>query len=97
MDDDYEEVDNRSEFSLEALSQRNPDYIVLSGFYYKRYLKKEKDVREMPYPELSKYFQQLIDGEAGYRAAVRMENKRMSDFYLNPTILVLQKIGDFED
>lgn len=97
MDDQYEEIDNKSEFHLEALYQRNPDYIILSSFYYERYLSKEKDVREMPYPELTEYFQYLVDEEAGYRTVVRMENRRMSDFYLNPTISVLQKMGDLED
>lgn len=92
-DDDYGRGDNRSEFTLGALGQRNPDYIVLSSFYYTRYLRGKGSGSETPYSELDMYFRQLVRGKTGYTIVATFQKDGMQSFYLNPTILVLERIS----
>jgi len=92
--EDTNRSDNRSKFSMEALAKRNPDYIVLSSFYYERYLDDDKKKeRRLSYPVLTQYFEKLLNGDAGYEIIARFEKRGtgMEKFSLNPTILVLQK------
>lgn len=80
------------EFSREGLRLRNPDYLVLSGFYEERYLSR-KDGRPPLYPELTNYFDQLMAGQSGYRIIARFEKNKMHNFYVNPTILIFARGG----
>jgi hypothetical protein len=85
---------NQDAFTLESLGERNPDYIVLSSFYYKRYVPDNKTESHVLFPELNRYFQQLMNGEAGYRSIEVFKNMNtgMEEYFLNPEIYILKKI-----
>lgn len=86
--------DNRSAFTSQALEDRNPDYIVLSSFYYQRYLNDDHSESQLLCPELSDYFKQLVNGMTGYRTVKVFENLNsgMEGYFLNPTISILKKV-----
>ncbi len=75
-------------FTREALLERDPDYIVLSSFYFERYIQTDK------YPALRDYFRELIGGGSGYREVFRVQNPQMQAFYVNPAIVILKKEGE---
>ena len=82
-----------SEFSLEALTERNPEFIVLSSFYYTRYLWDNSNREDIPLPEVNRYFRHLLDGTAGYQIVKKFEKPEsvMQIYYLDPVIVVLKK------
>jgi len=82
---------NKGKFSLNSLEKRKPDYIVLTSFYFRRYIKKYPDAKSSPYPVLTDYFAKLIRGELGYKIIARFEDKTPTGEFINPTITVLKK------
>lgn len=82
-------TDNKYMFSIDSLRERNPDYIVVSSFFYDRFTK-NKNGESTPYPTVSLYFNKLIFEEAGYHIMKTFEDKTPSSEWNNPTIIVLK-------
>ncbi|HIK10099.1 MAG TPA: glycosyltransferase family 39 protein [Oscillatoriaceae cyanobacterium M33_DOE_052] len=51
-------------FTVEALQERNSDYIALNSLYYNRFF---TDAGEKYYPYIRDYFQNLLAGKLGYK------------------------------
>jgi 4-amino-4-deoxy-L-arabinose transferase-like glycosyltransferase len=84
--------DNRGEFSVSSLKRRNPDFIILTSFFYKRFLGKGKDGAAVPYPTAGKYFQHLITEEAGYKVVAKFEDETPTGEFVNPSIHILKNM-----
>lgn len=85
------ERSNAGVFRIEALHNRNPDYIILTSFFDDRFIPQSNPYVRMVYPELALYYETLTQGKAGYRKVVQFENPRMQEFYLNPTISIWKR------
>ncbi len=85
--------DNLGSFTPGALALRNPDFIVLSSYYYERFIHIENPADER-YSALKSYFEGLVSGRMGYSTAAifRRDNRVMRHFYLNPTIIILERV-----
>jgi hypothetical protein len=78
-------------FSVNSLSKRNPDFIVLTSFFYPRFLKKDRINESTPYPKLTLFFKKIISEEAGYEIVKVFENKTPTGEFVNPTITILKR------
>jgi len=83
---DKKVTDNRQLYNVEALSDRSPDYIILSSLYFERYLKSPNS-----YPRLTKYYTGLLSEDYGYKIVNKFENLFPKVAYVNPTIMILKK------
>ena len=92
--DTSRQLDNdKALLSVRSLTKRNPDFIVLTSFFYTRFMKRDRINVSTPYPELTHFFAKLVSGEAGYEIIKVFENKTPTGEFLNPTIKILKKIN----
>lgn len=83
---------NKNKFFPEELQKRNPDYIVLSSFFYGRFLYHKESAADDKYNFIRDYFTNLIDEKYGYKLIKKFEKDNyMRSMALNPNILILKK------
>lgn len=82
---------NLASFTIDSLQKRSPDYIILSDAFYPRYLR--KNGIDAPYPQLSNYFEMLLDEKMGYHIIKRIkkEHSIMRLMNLNPEIIIFKR------
>jgi Dolichyl-phosphate-mannose-protein mannosyltransferase len=83
-------TDNKYMFTIDSLTERNPDYIVLTSLFFDRFTE-NRNGKSPPYPTVSLFFNKLIFEEAGYYIIKVFEDKTPSSEWNNPTIILLKK------
>ena len=82
-------TDNKYMFTVDSLRERNPDYVILSSFFFDRFTE-NRNGKSIPYPTVSLFFNKLISEEAGYYIIKVFEDKTPSSEWNNPKIIVLK-------
>lgn len=80
---------NIDQFTIDALGNRNPDYIILSSNYYQTYFDYPQ-----AYPILTDYYNNLIKQETDYKIIEKFPKKKFTPFWTNPEIIILERQND---
>jgi hypothetical protein len=81
------------------ITEKSPQYIILSDDYYGRYFDDyrfvEGDHSSQSFFESTQLFSELLDGEAGYRVVAEFKEVTLTDIpvsFVNPKITILKRI-----
>lgn len=80
---------NVDQFSINALDNRNPDYLILSSPGYQDYFDYPQ-----AYPILTDYYYNLVNQKTDYKIIERFPQKKFTPTWTNPEIIILKKQND---
>lgn len=77
---------NIEQFTMGALAERNPDYLILSSAGYQVYFDYPQ-----AYPVLTDYYDNLISQATDYKIIKEFPKKKFTPTWTNPEIIILKK------
>lgn len=80
---------NIDQFTIDALDNRNPDYIILSSDGYQVYFDYPQ-----AYPVLTNYYNNLINQQRDYKIIKKFPQKKFTPTWTNPEIIILERQND---
>ena len=80
---------NIDQFTINALNNRNPDYIILSSNGYQVYFDYPQ-----AYPVLTDYYNNLINQQTDYKIIKKFPKKKFTPTWTNPEIIILERQND---